>query len=323
MQTAGLGGSSCRLPLELERVVFEFAARQQRSDIPRFLRVAWRVKHWCVILRLIISIPSIATFSGSNRFYIVPCSSLHTIRTNSPPPVCALPRFRIELLLRFIATKPPSFFDSVRRIYLNLDILQHVELFHFIVLTACPQIEELYLMDMHLSPAYQPRLCELRSLRRFAGVPGRLFRPKPIDYGSPFFRNLTHLEFLDYHDFANRPYIGEELAQAPCLTHVAFLVTYGIPDLHACCILFRTPISHPLPIQPFVPDHRMVCVTHDHLELRWFRSAIYGEDYWAAADEFIAAKRAGKINPSLYHIPLEDDTRDINLLMTSLSPNTE
>ncbi|KAK6977990.1 hypothetical protein R3P38DRAFT_3120369 [Favolaschia claudopus] len=312
MQTAGLGGSSCRLPLELERVVFEFAARRQRSDIPRFLRVAWRVKHWCVILRLIISIPSIAAFSGSNRFYIVPCSSLHTTRTNSPHHRSAPSQ----------ATKPPSFFDSVRRLYLNLDILQHVELFHFIVLTACPQIEELYLMDsIRLSPAYQPRLCELRSLSRFAGVPGRLFRPKPIDYVSPFFRNLTHLEFIDYHDFANRPYIGEELAQAPCLTHVAFLVTYGIPDLHACvrvnsrlaCILFRTPISHPLPIQPFVPDDRMVCATHDHLELRWFRSAIYGEDYWAIADVFIAAKRAGKIDPSLYHNPLEDDTRDINL----------
>ncbi|KAK7051748.1 hypothetical protein R3P38DRAFT_2857190 [Favolaschia claudopus] len=293
---------SPRLPLELERFVFELAAHRQRSDIPRFIRVAWRVKEW---LEPVLY-----------QFLLATAYSIHYL---PPQPVHRLPRIRTEKLLSLISTKSPPFCNSVQRLLLNLDVERHAQLFYLVILAACSQLTELYFLSRRcLNSAYLPRLCELNSLHRLAVDAPRLFHPNPVDYGSSLFRNITHFELLSYCDPDTCSGIGEELAHAPSLTHIAFHNTVNIPAIHACvranshltCILFRSNLPIHPHIRPLSPDVRMVCMPYDNLVLSWFRGVTSGHDHWAAADEFIAAKRAGKIDPSVYFTAPEPDFRD-------------
>ncbi|KAK7012949.1 hypothetical protein R3P38DRAFT_3278183 [Favolaschia claudopus] len=55
-------------------------------------------------------------------------------------------------------------------------------------------------------------------------------------------------------------------------------------------------------------DDRMVCMIYDHYVRHWFSGAATGQDYWSVADDFIAAKRPGKIDRSQYFVDAEDDS---------------
>ncbi|KAK6988678.1 hypothetical protein R3P38DRAFT_276267 [Favolaschia claudopus] len=289
-----------KLPIDLERVVFELAAHNARGEIPRYMRVAWRVKQW---LEPVLY-----------QFLFV---AVYNPNTLPDGPVGELRRIRIEAMLSLISTKPPSFLRSIKRLILNVAIEQHAKIFDLLVLSACSHVTDLYLMSgrRQLSPAYLPRLCELRHLRRLTVAAGLLFYPNPVDYGSPLFRNITHLELLqNYKPIIFR--IGQDLAQAPSLTHIAFASTADVPVLHAAvrvierlkCILFRADGSTRLAaIQPLSPDDRLVCMAyHYSLVLPWYYGAVNGEDDWAVADKFIAAKRDGKIDASHYLISDKD-----------------
>ncbi|KAK7026386.1 hypothetical protein R3P38DRAFT_2949538 [Favolaschia claudopus] len=56
---------------------------------------------------------------------------------------------------------------------------------------------------------------------------------------------------------------------------------------------------------PRSADDRFVVLRQIRWFEDWLRGAIIGEDYWALADRFIAAKRAGKVDRSCYHISWE------------------
>ncbi|KAJ7339007.1 hypothetical protein DFH08DRAFT_964061 [Mycena albidolilacea] len=66
-------------------------------------------------------------------------------------------------------------------------------------------------------------------------------------------------------------------------------------DTRLHCIVFLGSQPAVADTSPLSMDSRFVCVqqTLDY-RLDWLQGAVSGEDYWALADAFIAARRAGK-----------------------------
>ncbi|KAJ6571217.1 hypothetical protein B0H19DRAFT_1255207 [Mycena capillaripes] len=58
-------------------------------------------------------------------------------------------------------------------------------------------------------------------------------------------------------------------------------------------------------------DDRFVWIGQTNYWNDWVRGAIGGEDYWALADAFIAARRAGRVDRSQYAISDADVSRRI------------
>jgi hypothetical protein len=94
--------------------------------------------------------------------------------------------------------------------------------------------------------------------------------------------------------------IGAGLALIPNLTHVAFNPIAGVGALHAsvrtnmqlrCIVFFTLAETH-----PDSDDARVLCIRQTNFRVDWLRGAATGQDYWALADAFIAAKHAEKVD---------------------------
>jgi hypothetical protein len=136
---------------------------------------------------------------------------------------------------------------------------------------------------------------------------------------SSFFRDLTHLELLGLDaDWQEDEDVCTRLALIPHLTHISF---YSAPfentvfhaALHAdtrlhCFVFFESKTVHLEYIDeagPLLGDDRLVCMEQEEdFRVDWLRGAHTGYDYWALAEAFIAAKRAGKVDRKLVHFQL-------------------
>ncbi|KAJ7602246.1 hypothetical protein DFH06DRAFT_369329 [Mycena polygramma] len=274
-------GVDPRLPPELECIIFEIAALTSPRSIPELMRVAQRVKAWVepILYRVVEGFPLI-------------------------------PR---DLLLRTIQKKSPtsSFFSSVvKHIYLDNPPgaaplqLSDVET----ILAACCRCSDLFVAWSQASLQFVPVLNRLECLRRLTIDLRSLFDFTPIDCTQPFLRNLTHLELLDSYELSGHP---AGLALLPHLTHLAF--NDAIPtaaalhaglqtNTHLQCLIFFSEE----PMEPEAEDDRFVAIEQTDFQLDWIRGATGGRDHWALADNFIAAKRAGRLDKSLYWISDED-----------------
>ncbi|KAJ7798772.1 hypothetical protein B0H14DRAFT_2905776 [Mycena olivaceomarginata] len=129
----------------------------------------------------------------------------------------------------------------------------------------------------------------------------------PFDFTVPLFCNITHLQIWDNYA-ALQAEICTGLARMPRLTHLALnTVASVVPVLHPrllanvrlCAIVFL--VRHrPNPTPLGVDDARFVCIVRDSYFTDWFHGATSGLNFWALADALIAARRAGKVNASMY-----------------------
>ncbi|KAF8212858.1 hypothetical protein K438DRAFT_1805181, partial [Mycena galopus ATCC 62051] len=127
-----------------------------------------------------------------------------------------------------------------------------------------------------------------------------LFAPHSIEFTAPIFRNVTHLHLSDSGGRKLPGDIGARLALAPALTHISCSCRAGVAALHA-----RIRTAATLQCIVVFTFARRVKI-HDPHDVRfmgsWLQAAATGHDYWALADAFIAAKRAGRVDGAQYHI---------------------
>ncbi|KAJ7809415.1 hypothetical protein B0H14DRAFT_2867088 [Mycena olivaceomarginata] len=276
------------LPPELERQIFEIVALSCPKDIPTLMRISRRIKYWVepLLYRVIVLSPhDLYRLSGIDD-------------TKSFPPVTTAD------LLDHITTKSPSFFgSSVTHFYFDGDIpISTLDA----ILGACLGIDNLVFAPGTYNTHYQQFLGRLRCLRRLVTFLRSLFQG-PFDFTVPLFCNITHLEIWDNYA-ALQAEICTSLARMPRLTHLALnTVASVVPALHPrllgnmrlCAIVFL--VRHrPNPTPLGVDDARFVCIVRDSYFTDWFHGATSGLDFWALADALIAARRAGKVNASMY-----------------------
>ncbi|KAJ7045278.1 hypothetical protein C8F04DRAFT_1388810 [Mycena alexandri] len=256
------------LPPELECAIFAYAALgRSATEIPVLFLVARRVKEWIEPFLLY-------------RTVLLP--------TNSPEfEGDASPRISSDIFLDALATKPPSFFESVVR---HLFIPQDAHTSNIgPILTVCRGVTTLF-AGCNLRPHRE--LLAFNSLERLSIRLGELFPDtQPVNLLSPMFANITHLELLDTSPsgrFVNS--VCEVVGRIAQLTHLAFncvefcaaLPRYIRRSLR-CVVLrhrwhdLRTPHDGGAALGH---DARFVCVAGwAGYEADWLRGVNGGDDY--------------------------------------------
>ncbi|KAJ7914605.1 hypothetical protein B0H13DRAFT_2002182 [Mycena leptocephala] len=181
------------------------------------------------------------------------------------------------------------------------------------ILSTCTRVTHLFLSSS--AGRYLNALTEPQCLRRLSIDLHRLLHCCVTEGSHPLLCNITHLELLDYERFEEDPEtqdLGALLALIPHLTHIAFntapqnLMFYStiraITTLQ--CILFldldADNMENPAPL---ADDSRFVCIDQQkNYCIDWSHGADTGEDFWALADAFIGARRAGKVGRAEYSI---------------------
>ncbi|KAJ7758358.1 hypothetical protein B0H16DRAFT_1535925 [Mycena metata] len=290
LQAANNAPNEPRLPPDLERSVFE-AAASSPSGMLNLMLVAWRVKVW--IEPLLYRVIFLSTYPSEDH-----------------PVLDGLPVFTVDVLRGLIAVRGPAFFQGVVH-HLFLDGASDIPDRDVpTILEACRHVT-----NLHARFGYGPlpSLDEMPRLQRLAIDTRPLFgRKAAVDFSRALFRNLTHLELLGntYHESSTL-----EFHNIPHLTHIAFnsSVDTGLQnrlrtDTRLLCIVYLA--SHEGHVNDkwaLLDDSRFVRIVQEtNYWLDWVRGARSGKDYWAAADEFIAARRAGKIDQPPYLIIVAD-----------------
>ncbi|KAK7038536.1 hypothetical protein R3P38DRAFT_2906423 [Favolaschia claudopus] len=280
--------SESRLPSDLERLIFETTAQMFPEEIPNLLLTAWRVKAWLEPLLY--------------RVVLVSSEVRDSFRT-----------IPVDTFVNLIKSKPSGFFEkAVRHLMFcpgevsptNLDL----------VLAACSRVMNLFLLVDIITPAELAASNQLRSLTRLAL---RIDTLHIADLRSPFLQHVTHLELLDV-EFERHIDLPASLGAVPRLTHLSINFGLGDADLYARirnmtqlkCIVFigsgQAAIDEMHLSAENELDARLVCLFQTDFHKDWYQGATIGDDYWAFADEFIAAKRNGKIDRSRYIISDND-----------------
>ncbi|KAJ7187808.1 hypothetical protein C8R46DRAFT_1052638 [Mycena filopes] len=285
-----------RLPLDIERRIFELVAFSKPIDAPPLLRVAWRVKHWIepLLYRILIVTPTGERWDG-------------------------IPSIRATTLLNRIGSKPAAFFaSSVRYLCLLNPGLGAMDSFAVdAILRACTGVTTL--SSGHIrGPAQLDALATLDGLHTLTAhldwISWKDVRPS-LEH--PAFRNITHLELPPDH-----AYLTDHLTM-PRLTHLAFhddsilavlpVLLGDYPQLQCVVFLARMGMAGMLRTQeyfkPLLSDDRCVAVElgeEGTTTRSLIRGAAVGDDYWRRADRLIAARRAKTVDRSRIRcLPLE------------------
>ncbi|KAJ7776345.1 hypothetical protein B0H16DRAFT_1684224 [Mycena metata] len=271
-----------RLPFDLERTIFELAARSFRGRIPILLLVSQRVHKWveAILYRLVI----VETYTSRLSDYPVFSHEVIVRRSDNLEFLRASVRY---LFIIDASSIPPEVANIV---------------------SACNLLKTLA-----YAPAKSPAdlLRDKQYLQRLTiNVTAFLACSPPESTGDPLLPSLTHLELLDtYWGHDEPPDLSAHLALVPNLTHLALNgIQYSVSlndmlraDSRLRCIVFfadAAPARHPLS-----DDHRVVYVEqHTNYQLDWIRGIDGGKDYWALADAFIAARLTGQVDRSVLSI---------------------
>ncbi|KAJ7718455.1 hypothetical protein B0H16DRAFT_423717 [Mycena metata] len=290
--------SSPMLPPELERIIFEIAALARPTFIPRLMRTARRVKIWVEpLLYRSVFIPVIYLPDSYN--------------------IKGFPRFTVDQLL----CKPPSFLQStVKYMYLDreFDDLEELET----LLRTCGGVHTLALFG-----APRLRLQGLSSdllpgLRRLSVDWASLFGHQSALVAHPLLHNLTHLEILSLEWSSRTQNLFADLAVLPHLTHFALnnLPYDYIQRFDALRIALRgnLQLSHVVLLSSnmdelraaelLAEDIRFMCTDFENRTSPWTFGIDSGDDFWTLAEVFIAARRAGKVDRSMYIVPRGDES---------------
>ncbi|KAJ7140372.1 hypothetical protein C8R46DRAFT_599922 [Mycena filopes] len=285
------------LPPELERLVFEAAASTHLHGIPNLMLVAWRVKDWVEPL----------------LYHILCLSETPSVTSED---LGGFPVMAVDTLLHHVASKGLGFFRHAVRDLLIHDAPRMPADKIDRILEACTGLTSLFAYFTRrgagTTGADFPILDAMERLQRLTTNIDSLFEglnyPPKYDLTRPLFRNVTHLELLG-------PVYDESSALTfdciPHLTHIAFnsfahprLESRLCADGRLLCIVFLDQLMTELKDDsPLVGDPRLVCIDQDtDYRVDWLVGATGGRDYWTVADEFIAARRAGKVPRSRYLI---------------------
>ncbi|KAJ7488926.1 hypothetical protein FB451DRAFT_1390123 [Mycena latifolia] len=279
------GSSSPRLPLELEREIFETAAELYPETIytPCLLLVAKRVHEWIerIKYRAVASEPT--------------------------------PAYPLRLLQNAICSnsKPTGFFhDRVRHLFIDDDSVPEDDL--LLILSSCSGIRSLMLTTCP-GPSVLPRLAAIH-LRRLSISLFELFGSiHAIDLSHPAFTSVTHLElFEELSLFTAFPW--SNFALLPALTHLSL---YELHESNAIDILSQYPklvvlismndAEYPTVVNkeelPSIDDARFVCMelSYGNYVDDWLAATKGDVDFWVRAERFIAKKRRGEIQPSTFY----------------------
>ncbi|KAJ7627365.1 hypothetical protein FB45DRAFT_1004830 [Roridomyces roridus] len=264
-----------RLPLDLERTIFEMSALSQPCRIPNLMLVAQRVKTWVEPL----------------MYRVVFLDGDPDVRA-----VDDLPRFGYRVFSRVLATKTPDFLrKSVKHLFLTNDRASEGAPPDEILRT-CSQVVDLY----DFRGISIVALDSLRYLRRIALDASVTFStPSPSNFSHQVFRTVTHLELIEVaeqRNLAGIPHI-------PHLTHFAFncaeLCAYfsssvlpACPRLKCIVLLDRAEMSE---LEPLLEDTRFVPMDQSNWTSDWQRGASGGFSYWDVADGFVRARQTGRV----------------------------
>ncbi|KAJ7171319.1 hypothetical protein C8R46DRAFT_1088163 [Mycena filopes] len=284
-----------RLPPELERLIFEVAALSYRVGIPTLMLVVWRIKEWIEPLRY-------------RDLYIA-----YTFKDD----LHGFPWIQREVLLAAIESRPPTLFRSVQHLVFDDSLTHDYTPWPSAALNtifgACSRITTLYsAIDLNGS---LDALGSLQGLRRLTINLQKLFHPRPIDFAHPMFQNITHLELDDDDEqhTVNLEATYSSIVTLPNLSHIAF---QGRASLcRALEPLFR---GHGARLRCFVflavwmgAEITAMLLPGPHLPQFVHIDQAYllgdgrraGTDYyWALAEEFLDAKRDGRVEGSVYKI---------------------
>ncbi|KAJ7172810.1 hypothetical protein C8R43DRAFT_1119652 [Mycena crocata] len=278
------------LPMELEREIFEVAARSRPSSIPTLLLVASRVKIWVepLLYRVI--------FAGSpvNHWERMP-----EYPVTFPDDISSI-----------LDTKPASFLrHSVRHLFFST--ISFADVGWERLLSTCSQIEDLYIIHPQLED-YLAAVANL-SLKRLYTSLDFLFNPSEIDFSHQLFSHLTHLWNLGD---TSSPQIWAGLALIPHLTHLAFnhpsFVPFSLGFLDTCkalrvlVFLLETSELEVVVNDKLAEDPRFLAMSPPSRRRDWQLGAHTGIDFWSRADDFVARRMSGRVPAAQYWLD-EDD----------------
>ncbi|KAJ7445079.1 hypothetical protein FB451DRAFT_1376267 [Mycena latifolia] len=296
-----------RLPTDLEREIFETCALSRPVIVPTLMLVAWRVKNWVEPL-----------------LYRIICMA-HT------PPLdnLGLPHFTSDVLFRLVNERPMSLVgNSMRHLYLwtppedgehGIPRTRHRANINAI-LPACKGVTSLFIVPGEAQFCSALGDMYSRTLLRLAVDISDLFTRYHEGFAYHLFHNITHLEVFDDEQLLSAS-MWQELTLVPRLTHLSFwskvfldgragAILTACPRLQYLAFLSSSPVVN-TPVAPacdrLASDSRFVVVVLLDFERDWMRGALTGHDYWARAEAFVAAKRAGEIASSAYQA-IEENT---------------
>ncbi|KAJ6459045.1 hypothetical protein C8R45DRAFT_1031331 [Mycena sanguinolenta] len=266
------------LPPELENMIFEIAALARPKQIPTLMLVARRVKCWVEpLLYRVVLLKSRYDHEAYDQV--------------------GLPALSMDVL------DQTSFngFRHVRHLFIG-GIFEETVVKSWLL--ACPGTTNLY-AEFDLTPEILACLNDFRNLQ-YLTIEVHALHDNNVSL--PFLHTVTHLELLN-SDADNISGVCRNLSLMPHLTHIALNSDPDSRLTHAAlcdnvqlqCIVF---LSTPVPLNgPLLDDSRFVCVDETVVYyVDWLYGAVSGDDYWALADAFLAARRAGKTDRGRYRI---------------------
>ncbi|KAJ7059691.1 hypothetical protein C8F01DRAFT_1295743 [Mycena amicta] len=256
-----------RLPLDLEREIFELTAHLYPETRPRLLLVARRVRCWLEPL----------------LYKTLVVDGLH----------------EAHRIVSLATTKPPGFFAGItRRLVLSADSHTPTQ-----ILALCKGVTHLAIEDDILREQWQcihPFFFSLEHVQRLAFAAREL---RTFDPTAPVFSHLTHLTLLDCSYDKLPPFVSA----LPSLTHLALFhppTCSIVQDLLADCPHLRlmvliAPSRHwavvaagSTPRPRTLTDERLViCVSKD-----WKEGVGEGYTYWDVAEIFLRDKQRGAVD---------------------------
>ncbi|KAJ7042262.1 hypothetical protein C8F04DRAFT_97522 [Mycena alexandri] len=265
-----------RLPLELERDIFEIAALSFRSSIPAYLQVAHRIHEWIEPILY-------------NTLMVQRLKDPKLTESTPTPADCRTAEFLASNVHRLNIYGP----------------FPHEQL--HTLLDACKSTRDLALWVPFPPPNLLPFLQAMPLERLSVDVAYLFGGPLPMNFAHPAFAALTHLDvqnavFDDWRFYT-------ELARAPALTHLSFRDKFHPRVLRgalAHCAKLRalgviwSPRRSAVDVKEGeVVDARFFMVVCEDALEEWEVGARGGRDIWARAEPFIAKKEAGEIKVSL------------------------
>ncbi|KAJ7128812.1 hypothetical protein C8R43DRAFT_1027226 [Mycena crocata] len=262
-------------PPELEREIFEIAAREHLPGISVLLLVAHRVRIW------------IEPILYETLMFCYPLGA-------------GLPVISSKGILQLLDSRPASFFhDSVRQLLCADPTQLELET----ILAKCSGAHNIYipgssrLTFLSLLKQMAPRRLHVTSLFH-------LFLPVLVDYSLPLFARLTHLD-LSHWDFLPE---SPNPAALPCLTHLAVQgptasghtaierALADCPHLRVLLVirLNATAVNHELSAH-FAHDLRFVQMLVPDPIADWKSGAMGGEDCWSKADAIVRERKLSRI----------------------------
>ncbi|KAJ6564597.1 hypothetical protein B0H19DRAFT_1068130 [Mycena capillaripes] len=264
-------------PPELEREMFETAVYQHPQTVPSLLLVCRRAHDW-----------------------------IERIKYRTVTPAGRRSTCRVSVLQKGIQSnsKPTSFFhDCVRHVYIRL---VHEDEAREII-SVYRGVQFLWFGHYAMASIF-PLLAVLRPERLGIALEPLLV---DMDLCRPMFTLVTRLDTLDYIPFVTEDHIflwPSVLALLPALTHLAMRdkarnglivernILASCKKLEALLLLDGFITEG----QPSVDDERFIYMAIRGYEDDWIIGVQGGMDCWARADAFIAKKRRGKFEPSLF-----------------------